>query len=179
MTIGHSTLALDVFLGALRDNGCDLLVDVRTVPRSRHNPQFAQENLPASLKAAGIRYLWMKELGGLRHTLKDSINTAWKNASFRGYADYMQTAEFAAAVRALLALPQLDRVCIMCAEAVPWRCHRSMIADAAIARGYSVDDIFVAPNGTSARKPHSITKFARVKGDRVWYPPADDLFAER
>lgn len=176
LTIGHSTLPLEAFLGALRESGCKLLVDVRTIPRSRHNPQFAQENLPASLAAAGIGYLWMKELGGLRRPLKDSVNGAWKNASFRAYADYMQTQEFAEAVERLLALPQTEQLCLMCAEAVPWRCHRSMIADAVIARGHSVEDIFVGTNGTATRKAHLMTKFARVDGNRVWYPVEDGLF---
>ncbi len=178
MTIGHSTLNLDVFLQALRENGCDLLVDVRSIPRSRRNPQFAQENLPASLEAAGIGYRWMKELGGRRSTRKDSVNAAWKNASFRGYADYMQTEAFAAAVEELLHLPQIDRVCVMCAEAVPWRCHRSLLGDAVLARGGVVEDVFVAPNGTSHRKPHTITRFAQVDGSRVWYPAeSGSLFA--
>ncbi len=170
MTIGHSTLEIGLFLQALRENECELLVDVRTIPRSRHNPQFAQENLPASLQAAGIGYRWMKELGGRRHARKDSANVAWKNASFRGYADYMQTEDFAAAAEELLHLPQIDRVCVMCAEAVPWRCHRSLIGDAVLARGGVVEDIFVAPNGTSHRKPHVMTRFAQVEGSRVWYP---------
>ena len=177
MTIGHSTLPVERFIGALRENGCDLLVDVRTVPRSRHNPQFAQENLTGSLDAAGIGYKWAKELGGLRRARKDSINTAWKNASFRGYADYMQTEEFAAAVEELMASPRIGRLCVMCAEAVPWRCHRSLIGDAVIARGHVVEDIFVAANGTSHRKRHSMTKFARMEGSRVWYPGEDSLFA--
>lgn len=177
LTIGHSTLPIETFIGALQASGCRMLVDVRTVPRSRHNPQFNLESLPVVLGQAGIGYQWMQHLGGLRRARKDSINTAWKNASFRGYADYMQTGEFAASLDQLMALPVLEQVCLMCAEAVPWRCHRSMIADAVIARGGLVEDIFVAANGSSHRKLHDLTKFARVDGKRLWYPGDAELFS--
>jgi len=174
MTIGHSTLPIEVFIQALKDNGCGLLVDVRSIPRSRHNPQFEQGSLFAALDAAGIAAVWRQGLGGRRHTRKDSINRGWRNESFRGYADYMQTAEFASQIDWLMALPNLDSTAVMCAEAVPWRCHRSLIGDAVLARGGMVEDIFVPPTGRSFRKPHELTKFARVEGERIWYPLPDE-----
>lgn len=179
MTIGHSTLPLEVFLQALKDNGCALLVDVRSIPRSRHNPQFEQTTLFPALEAAGIAAVWRQRLGGRRHTRKDSINTGWRNTSFRGYADYMQTPEFTAQIDWLMALPTLDAAAIMCAEAVPWRCHRSLVGDAVLARDGSVEDIFVPPTGRSFRKPHELTKFARVENQRVWYPPLEDEISPR
>lgn len=174
MTIGHSTLPLEVFIQALKENGCRLLVDVRSLPRSRHNPQFEQGSLFASLDAAGITAVWRQGLGGRRSTRKDSMNRGWRNESFRGYADYMQTPEFAAQIDWLMALPNLDATAIMCAEAVPWRCHRSLIGDAVLARGGVVEDIFVPPKGRSFRKPHELTKFARVEGERIWYPSPEE-----
>lgn len=174
MTIGHSTLPLDVFIRALEDNGCHRLIDVRTIPRSRHNPQFEQPTLFAALEEAGIAPLWKKALGGRRSTRKDSINRGWRNASFRGYADYMQTPEFSDQIDWLMALPDLDATTIMCAEAVPWRCHRSLIGDAVLARGGTVEDIFVPAKGCSFRKPHELTKFARVEGRRLWYPSPEE-----
>lgn len=174
MTIGHSTLPLDVFIQALEDNGCHRLIDVRTIPRSRHNPQFEQPTLFAALESAGITPLWRKALGGRRSTRKDSINRGWRNESFRGYADYMQTPEFSAQIDWLMALPDLDATAVMCAEAVPWRCHRSLIGDAVLARGGTVEDIFAPANGRSFRKPHELTKFAQVEGPRVWYPSPEE-----
>lgn len=170
MTIGHSTLPLEVFLRALKDNGCRLLIDVRSIPRSRRNPQFEQQTLFVALEASGINPIWKKALGGRRRPQQDSVNSAWRNESFRGYADYMQTPEFSAQIDWLMSLPDLDATAVMCAEAVPWRCHRSLIADAVLARGGSAEDIFVPATGKSFRKPHELTKFARVKGGRVWYP---------
>lgn len=170
LTIGHSTLPIDIFLQALHDNGVALLVDVRTIPRSRHNPQFGIEELSASLHSASIAYRWMQSLGGLRHAHKDSINMGWRNTSFRGYADYMQTEAFAGALRELMSLDQEQTTTIMCSEAVPWRCHRSLIGDALLVHGHSVEDIFVSPVGKSHRKPHALTPFARVEGTRLWYP---------
>jgi uncharacterized protein (DUF488 family) len=178
MTIGHSTLAIEKFLAILRDNSVRLLADIRTVPKSRHNPQFAQENLAPALAAAGIDYRWHRELGGLRHARKDSINTGWRNASFRGYADYMQTREFDAAIEELLKAAPHEHTAVMCAEAVPWRCHRSLVADALAIRGVPGEDITYSMKGKSSRQPHTLTKFARVKGGRLWYPAEDDLFAE-
>lgn len=176
MTIGHSTLPIDVFIEILRRESCRVLVDVRTVPRSRRNPQFEQNALARSVEAANISYLWMKNLGGLRQPRKDSINYGWRNASFRGYADYMQTAEFSGAIDDLQKIEPWTGITIMCAEAVPWRCHRSLIADALLARGVEVEDIFYDAKGKSHRKPHDLTSFARVEGRRVWYPPEENLF---
>lgn len=170
LTIGHSTLPIEVFVRALVENGCRLLVDVRSIPRSRHNPQFEQVALFDSLREAGIHAVWRKGLGGRRSPRKDSVNTGWRNASFRGYADYMQTLEFAVEMDWLTARPEQPGVAVMCAEAVPWRCHRSLIADAAIARGLAVEDIFVAAGGGSSRRSHAMTEFARLQGGRVWYP---------
>lgn len=170
-TIGHSTHPIEEFVEMLERNGAEEIVDVRTVPGSRHNPQFGQEALASSLQADGIGYERLAELGGLRHTPASapSINGAWRNASFRSYADYMQTPAFDAGIDTLLALAARRQVAIMCAEAVPWRCHRSLIADALLVRGVRVEDI-MSPTST---KPHTITSFARVDGTRVWYPPEE------
>lgn len=156
----------------LRAHGVRHVVDVRTIPRSRHNPQFEKDALRASLDAAGISYRWAKELGGLRHARQDSPNGAWRNASFRGYADYMQTPEFAAAVDALATEAHGGGVAIMCAEAVPWRCHRSLVGDALLVRGVKVLDIMSA----EVARPHELTSFAVVDGTRITYParPAGD-----
>jgi uncharacterized protein (DUF488 family) len=169
-TIGHSTLPIEVFVDALRENGVRLLVDIRTIPRSRHNPQFGKEELPGSLAAAGIDYRWMRELGGLRHSKRDSVNQGWRNLSFRGYADYMQTPEFAHALDELVEFDEHTAAAIMCSEAVPWRCHRSLVGDALLVRKRPVEDIFVASTGKSHRKLHKLTPFARVEGARLWYP---------
>ena len=175
LTIGHSTLAIELFLGALQDNGVTLLVDVRTIPQSRHNPQFGKDALSASLNSVGIDYRWMQALGGLRHAKKDSVNTGWRNASFRGYADYMQTEAFQEALQELMELEKEATVAILCSEAVPWRCHRSLIGDALLVRGHAVEDIFVSATGKSHRKPHTLTPFARVEGTRLWYPGEPEL----
>ena len=175
-TIGHSTLAIEVFLGALQGNGVRVLADVRTIPQSRHNPQFGMEALSASLRSTGIDFRWMQALGGLRKARKDSINTGWRNASFRGYADYMQTEAFETALQELMELEkEVAAAAIMCSEAVPWRCHRSLIGDALLVRGHAVEDIFVAATGKSHRKPHMLTPFARVEGTRLWYPGEMEL----
>ena len=165
-TIGHSTHPIDEFVHLLQTHGVEQLIDIRTVPRSRTNPQFNRDTLPNSLQAARIGYVHMPALGGLRRTHADSPNTAWRNASFRGYADYMQTPEFAAAIESLIELAGGRQVAIMCAEAVPWRCHRSLVADALSARGIPVEDILSA----GRRQPHKLTPFAKVEGTRVWYP---------
>lgn len=169
LTIGHSTRSIEEFIDILRSHGVDLLVDVRTVPKSRHNPQFHIENLPQSLRAAGIGYLHLPALGGLRRARSDSRNTAWRNASFRGYADYMETPGFEAALNELLHRCEGRRAAVMCAEAVPWRCHRSMISDALTARGETVEHIMSATD----RKPHELTKFAHVENGRVSYHVAN------
>jgi len=168
MTIGHSTLGIEAFLRALNENDVELLVDVRRYPGSRRHPQFGQPALFASLRAAGIEAVWREGLGGRRGARKDSINTGWRESSFRGYADYMQTSAFQEEIDWLVAQPH--GTMIMCAEAVPWRCHRSLIADAVIARGVQVEDIMVSADGASQRKQHRMTPFARVEGTRVFYP---------
>jgi len=175
LTIGHSNRPLEELIATLGAHGVELLVDVRTVPRSRHNPQFNSEALPEPLAAAGIAYVHMPGLGGLRHARKDSRNTGWRNLSFRGYADYMQTAEFEENLAELLRIEEGKRAAIMCAEAVPWRCHRSMIADALTARGIPVWHIMSA----TRRDPHKLTSFARVEGTRVTYPSTDLELFER
>lgn len=170
-TIGHSNRSIEAFIELLRTNEIACVIDVRTIPRSRHTPQFNLESLPAALDAEGISYLHVAALGGLRHARADSVNGGWHNASFRGYADHMQTSEFATGVDQVVALARAQRCTLMCAEAVPWRCHRSMIADALMVRGVRVEDI-IGPHG---RKPHAFTSFARVDGVRLTYPPpADD-----
>ena len=177
MTIGHSTLKIEAFLRALRENECRTLVDVRRYPGSRRYPQFGQEALFAALQAEGIQAVWREGLGGRRAARKDSVNTGWRNESFRGYADYMQTAAFREEIDWLMGLPELEQAVVMCAEAVPWRCHRSLIGDAVLARGGVVEDIFVEADGRSSRRPHAMTEFARVEGGRVWYPGDAVLFS--
>jgi uncharacterized protein (DUF488 family) len=166
-TIGHSTLPINRFLNVLRTYGIETLADIRTVPRSRHNPQFNADALADALTASGIDYLSMPALGGLRRALKDSPNTGWRNESFRGYADYMQTPAFADALETLIAASREKRIAIMCAEAVPWRCHRSLVADALTIRG--VPAIEILSNADS--RPHELTPFAHVDGTRLTYPP--------
>lgn len=165
-TIGHSTRTIEDFIDLLWTNEVAEVVDVRTIPRSRHNPQFNLDTLPGSLAAAGIAYVHMTGLGGLRHAHADSPNMGWHNASFRGYADYMQSAEFADNVDKLVVLTRTRRCALMCAEAVPWRCHRSLIGDALLVRGVRVEDI-IGPQG---RRPHVLTSFAHVDGLDVTYP---------
>ena len=166
-TIGHSTHPIDHFIERLRANRIRQLIDIRTIPKSRRNPQFNSDALAASLHAARISYIHMKDLGGLRHPRKDSINLGWRNDSFRGYADYMQTEEFSAAVARAIELAKEHPTTLMCAEAVPWRCHRSLVSDALIARHIRVLEII-----TSAKpKEHTLTPFARVSGSRITYPP--------
>jgi len=150
----------------LEAHGIQQLVDVRTIPKSLRNPQFGQDQLGPSLEQHGIRYIHLPGLGGLRHARKDSINTGWKNASFRGYADYMQTPAFADSLAELIELAAPTPTVIMCAEAVPWRCHRSLIADALTVRRIAVEHIL---SGVRAQ-PHAITPWAKVRGKRVTYP---------
>jgi len=169
-TIGHSTRSLETLLQLLRAHGVTLLVDVRTVPRSRHNPQFNQDTLPQALRKADMDYMHMKELGGLRHPRRDSTNTGWRTAGFRGYADYMETPEFETNLQQLMEVARRRQVCIMCAEAVPWRCHRSLISDALLVRSVGVEHIL----GEGARKPHSLTPWARVEGTRLRYPSQEN-----
>lgn len=165
-TVGHSTRSLNDFTALLKKYGIELLADVRTIPRSRHNPQFNGDTLQVFLPAQEISYRHLKELGGLRHSRADSPNTGWRNASFRGFADYMQTPVFEAAIMNLLQLATQRTVALMCAEAVPWRCHRSLIADALVVRGIDVTDIF----DRNHARPHTLNSLARVTGSTIIYP---------
>ena len=169
-TIGHSNRPIETFADLLLTNEIVHVLDVRTVPRSRHNPQFNRDELPVSLDAFQIAYTHLPGLGGLRHARADSPNSGWHNLSFRGYADYMQTPEFAENVQSVAELANIERCVLMCAEAVPWRCHRSMIGDALLVRGVRVEDII----GPKDRKPHVLTAFARVDGMRITYPTIAD-----
>lgn len=165
-TIGHSTRSLDELVALLNENAIQQLADVRTVPRSRHNPQFNSETLPESLAAQDIAYIHMTALGGLRHARKDSVNAGWRNASFRGYADYMQTREFEQGLNVLLETSSRQTTAIMCAEVVPWRCHRSLIADALTVRGIEVRHIM----GPGKWQLHKLIPFAHVEGTHITYP---------
>jgi uncharacterized protein (DUF488 family) len=169
-TVGHSTRPIDEFIGILKAYGIGQLVDVRTIPRSRRNPQFSRENLPGSVTTAGMAYRHMPGLGGLRHPQRDSKNTGWRNAGFRGFADYMQTPEFQENLEELIQLASNAPTAIMCAEAVPWRCHRSLIADALVARGIDVQEILTKAKS----QPHALTSFAKVKGNAITYPDVGD-----
>jgi uncharacterized protein (DUF488 family) len=165
-TIGHSTRPIEVFIRLLKAHGVQRVVDVRTIPRSQHNPQFNRNQLSPALHRAKIHYRYMPGLGGLRHARPDSANMGWRNASFRGYADYMQTSEFEDSVTHCIELATRERVVLMCAEAVPWRCHRSLIADALLVRGIEAREI---TSGIRTR-PHALTSWARVNGTQVTYP---------
>jgi uncharacterized protein (DUF488 family) len=169
-TVGHSTLSIDDFVALLRAYGIETLADIRTVPRSRRNPQFNADALPQTLASHGIEYVGLPGLGGLRKTSKDSPNKGWRNDSFRGYADYMQTPAFGQALEALIDLSRRKRIAIMCAEAVPWRCHRSLVADALEVRGIPAVEIL---SPTSSRL-HKLTPFARVHGTNLTYPPLQE-----
>ena len=168
LTVGHSTRPIEVFIELLASHGVTQLIDVRTVPRSRHNPQFNQDVLPVSLVAANIGYAHARGLGGFRLTTADSVNMGWRNLSFRGYADCMQTTDFAADLASVMALAHTDRVALMCAEAVPWRCHRSLVADALLVRGVAVCEIVNAKR----LQAHKLTPFAQVRGEEITYPIA-------
>jgi len=165
-TIGHSTRTLDEFIDLLQAYGIRQLIDIRTAPRSRHNPQFNREGLSASLEKVGIAYRHMPGLGGLRRPKADSGNTGWRNASFRGYADYMQTPQFEDNLRELITLAEKVPTAVMCAEAVHWRCHRSLLADALVVRGVPVEHV----HSRAGSQPHALTPFAELKGTRVTYP---------
>jgi 3-methyladenine DNA glycosylase/8-oxoguanine DNA glycosylase len=169
-TLGHSTRTLEELVALLRAFDISVLVDIRTIPRSRHNPQFNAETLSRTLPPRGLRYVGLPRLGGLRRTSKESPNTAWRNASFRGFADYMLTDDFEHGLTELRALTAQGAVALMCAEAVPWRCHRSLIADALTARGAQVQEII----GSARSTPHRMTPFAKVWGGRVTYPGEDE-----
>jgi uncharacterized protein (DUF488 family) len=166
MTIGHSTRPAAEFIRLLKAHDVKRLVDVRSIPRSRHNPQFNRDQLSAALHSARLHYKYMPGLGGFRHARRDSINTAWQNASFRGYADYMQTLEFKKDLDALIELAKREQLAVMCAEAVPWRCHRSLIADVLSARGIEVREI----TSTTRTRLHTLTPWGQVNGTQVTYP---------
>jgi len=166
LTIGHSTWAIDDFLDILRAHSITRIVDIRTIPRSRHNPQFNQESLSESLKKSAIDYRLVKQLGGLRHSRADSPNMGWRNSSFRGFADYMQTQEFVEGIDQLVGLAQEGQVAIMCAEVLPWRCHRWLIADALLVRGVQVGHIMTI----KTRSKHTLTKWAHIGGTQITYP---------
>jgi uncharacterized protein (DUF488 family) len=176
LTIGHSTQSLEEFLAILKAHNILRLIDVRTVPKSRHVPQFNAESLTNELPELGIDYVHLKSLGGLRHPAKNSLNTGWRNASFRGYADYMATDAFRQGIERLLELAAEKRSVIMCAEAVPWRCHRSLIGDALLVRGIQVEDVLSA----KASRSHALTPFAKVTGLQITYSAegTGDLFSE-
>lgn len=165
-TIGHSTRTWKAFLELLRVQGIKRVVDVRSIPCSRHNPQFNRETLSVKLRSARIGYVHLRKLGGLRHAQRDSPNMGWRNASFRGFADYMQTPDFDAGLGRLIKLAKQKRSALMCAEAVPWRCHRSLIADALVVRGIRVKDII----GGNRSQIHLLTSFGRVQGKCITYP---------
>lgn len=165
-TIGHSTHTIAEFIKILQAHGIDTVADVRTIAKSRHNPQFNEPELRESLAEHGIGYLRLEGLGGLRHTTNASINTAWENRSFRGYADYMQTAKFAESLARLMQTASEKRTVIMCAEAVPWRCHRSLIGDALLVHGVAVEDIM----SEKTSKAHVLTPWAKVEQNSITYP---------
>jgi len=166
MTIGHSTRPIKEFIHLLKAHQVKRLVDVRTVSRSRHNPQFNRNQLSAVLHSARLHYRYMPGLGGFRHARRDSLNIGWRNASFRGFADYMQTPEFRKNLDVLIKLAKSERIAIMCAEAVPWRCHRSLISDALLARGIEVQEI----TSVLRTRPHTLTPWGEVHGTQVTYP---------
>jgi uncharacterized protein (DUF488 family) len=196
-SVGHSTRTLDELLALLQENGVEVLADVRTVPGSRRLPQFGRSSLQSALPVRGLAYVHLPELGGYRKPRPDSRNTAWRNQSFRGYADYMETPEFRAGLERLIGLqargvvtapvpgegtpeggvppledPRGERsVAMLCAEAVPWRCHRNLVSDALLARGVVVRHIL----GPGDVRPHSFTPFARVDGTDTSYPGLDTL----
>lgn len=167
LTVGHSTRPLPDFIALLGAHAVKRLIDVRTVPRSRHNPQYNRDTLPDALDVARIRYSHVAGLGGFRHTHPGSPNMGWRNVSFRGFADYMQTAEFAESLSGLIELATREQVVLMCAEAVPWRCHRSLIADALVVHGIRAEEIISA----TRLQVHTLTSFASVDGTGITYPP--------
>ncbi len=167
-TVGHSNRRIEDLLAILKARNIGTLVDIRTIPKSRFNPQFNTGEIGKSLKAEGIDYLHMPSLGGLRKSIgAASPNMAWENASFRGFADYMQTSEFEPGLASLIAITSKSTIAIMCAEAVPWRCHRSLVSDALTARGVEVQHLM----SPTKAQPHRMTPFAKVDGSRVTYPP--------
>jgi uncharacterized protein (DUF488 family) len=172
-TIGHSTRTFQELVEILHAHGVRAVADVRTIPKSRRLPHFCADYLAKRLPKHDIQYIPFKQLGGLRRPAKDSINSGWRNESFRGYADYMQTPGFEDGLGELMKLARKQPTTTMCAEAVPWRCHRSLISDALLVRGWRVLDIMSAAKANE----HKLTKFAHVDGTVVTYPPEqDELF---
>jgi uncharacterized protein (DUF488 family) len=165
-SIGHSTRPIGIFIEILNAYGIQEVVDVRRIPKSKHNPQFNQENLKESLQVAGIGYMYSSGLGGFRHATSASINKGWRNLSFRGYADYMQTNEFASALETMIKLSNRRRIALMCAESLPWRCHRSLIEDELLVRKIQTFDIF----DKTTNKKHILTPWAKVTGKTITYP---------
>ena len=165
-TIGHSTRPIDEFIELLRAHGVREVVDVRTIPKSRHNPQFNEDDLNRFLQQECIKYIHLNALGGLRHSKKDSVNLGWRNTSFRGFADYMATPEFSEGLDMLVNIASVKPTTIMCAEAVPWRCHRSLIADALVIKGWTVRDIMT----TISAPEHRLTSFLKIENGQLRYP---------
>ncbi len=165
-TIGHSTRTAEQFIGLLQAHGIHTLVDIRSIPKSRHNPQFAQTALKKTLGKAGIEYVYLGALGGLRHAKEDSVNRGWHNASFRGYADYMATEKFHDGLDELIGIAKNERTAIMCAEAVPWRCHRSLVADALTKKQWMVRHI----QSRKTASEHVLTPFLRMRAGKIIYP---------
>lgn len=165
-TVGHSTHQLDELIAVLESFGIRLLVDVRSIPRSRYNPQFNSDAFANALESRGIEYQHMPGLGGLRKPRTDSPNTEWRNVGFRGYADYMQTPEFKESLDYLTEQTTANTTALMCAEAVPWRCHRSLISDALLVRGIEVQHIL----DKDKVQPATLTEFAKVNGTDITYP---------
>ncbi|HEV2295913.1 MAG TPA: DUF488 domain-containing protein [Tepidisphaeraceae bacterium] len=175
-TVGHSTRSAEDFAKLLHAHGIGAIADVRLIPKSRRYPHFGEDQLARWLPEVEIAYIPFKQLGGRRRPAKDSLNAGWRNDSFRGYADFMQTEAFGHAVEELIALAAQRPTAMMCAEAVPWRCHRSLISDALLVRGWRVLDII----GSTKATEHRLTRFAKVDGLRVTYPPEQpQLFATR
>jgi uncharacterized protein (DUF488 family) len=169
-TLGHSNRTIEEFIEILKTYKIEQVVDIRSIPRSMHNPQFNKDAIAKSLRSRHINYKQMKDLGGFRHTLKDTINKGWRKPSFRGFADYMQTDKFNIALEKLIVISNNKTSALLCAESVPWRCHRSLIADALTARGVKVKDIY----SKTRVQEHSMTSFAKIKKGRVYYPEEDD-----
>lgn len=165
-TVGHSTRTIEAFIDLLESYEIARVVDIRTVPRSRHNPQYNQDVFPSSLKGAGIQYEYLPKLGGLRHSTGNSINTGWRNSSFRNFADYMSTDSFQEGLEQLIELSKDMNTTIMCAEAVPWRCHRSLVSDALVVRKVIVEHII----STKSAYKHVLTPWAQVEGLEISYP---------
>ncbi len=170
-TIGHSVRPIEEFIQLLKENNITHVIDIRMIPRSRHNPQFNGDTLPDTLNEASLSYQHLEGLGGFRRSHPGSPNSGWRNASFRGYADYMQTPEFKEHLEVLIRLAQKVVIVLMCAEAVPWRCHRSLIADALVIRGITVEHIL----SHNSRRTHVLTPWARIANNDITYPSPDVL----